>query len=204
MTDRNSHGYYSQSDGAPGSSYYGASISQVELEEEEFQDEQEPQSSSLSHTYYYTSPDPMSSLAAYEEEDPISIVDTMGRVEAEYFQDESGNGSTGYATQPGLPTTSKPSGKAPPKSQSVVLPRMASQMIPAHPSQESQRSQQRGYARQGHGGRSFSWPLLCCIVIAGPMLVLIGQGDRESATPTISPIPTVENIFSRPSAAPST
>lgn len=47
----------------------------------------------------------------------------------------------------------------------------------------------RGYARTGPYGRSFSWPVLCCLIIGGPILVIIGRGDKE--TPDMSDAPTM-------------
>ena len=40
----------------------------------------------------------------------------------------------------------------------------------------------RGYARTGPTGRSFSWPVLCCLIIGGPVLVILGRGDKKASS----------------------
>ena len=61
----------------------------------------------------------------------------------------------------------------------------------------------RTYIRAGSHGRSFSWPVLCCVLFAGPFLVLLAQNDDRNNTELLAAIPTATPV-AMPSATPRT
>ena len=73
-------------------------------------------------------------------------------------------------------------------------------------SSDTPKNDSRVYARAGGTGRGFAcWPVLCCLIIGGPLMVLLSaKEDDDRATPTMMPtfVPTMTPTIAPTTASP--